>query len=146
MIRKRLDISSRSIGDIAVTSIGWPLAPMLNCALTSPSWAVFNTTCCSPWRPCWTSGATSSARRASDPPRSYADIFRVLRDESLLTGELAERLMAMARFRNVLVHLYAEVDEERVLKILRSSLGDLDAFVNSLRQRFAQDLKESEEP
>lgn len=70
----------------------------------------------------------------------------VLRDESLLTGELAERLMAMARFRNVLVHLYAEVDEERVLKILRSSLGDLDAFVNSLRQRFAQDLKESEEP
>jgi uncharacterized protein YutE (UPF0331/DUF86 family) len=80
-----------------------------------------------------------------EPPRSYADIFRVLRDEGLLTGELAEHLMAMARFRNVLVHLYAEVDEERVLKILRASLGDLDSFVDTLRRRFAQELREPEQ-
>jgi uncharacterized protein YutE (UPF0331/DUF86 family) len=80
-----------------------------------------------------------------EPPRSYADIFRVLRDEGLLSTELAERLMAMARFRNVLVHLYAEVDEERVLKILRASLGDLDSFVDTLRRRFAQELRESEQ-
>lgn len=81
-----------------------------------------------------------------EPPRSYADIFRVLREEGLLTGDLAERLMAMARFRNVLVHLYAEVDEERVFKIFRSSLGDLDAFVDMLRQRFAQELTDHDRP
>lgn len=81
-----------------------------------------------------------------EPPRNYADIFRVLRDEGLLTHELAERLMAMARFRNVLVHLYAQVDEERVLKIFRGSLGDLDAFVDALRRRFAQELRDPERP
>ena len=75
-----------------------------------------------------------------EPPRSYADIFRVLADEELLETELADRLMAMARFRNVLVHLYAEVDEDRVLTILRTSLGDLDAFVKGLRERFAREL------
>lgn len=48
--------------------------------------------------------------------------------------------MAMARFRNVLVHLYAEVDEERVLRILRGSLGDLDEFVDTVRRRFAEEL------
>ena len=80
------------------------------------------------------------------PPRSYADIFRVLREEGLLAGDLAERLMAMARFRNVLVHLYAELDEERVLKIFRGSLGDLDAFVDMLRQRFAQELTDHHRP
>ena len=79
-----------------------------------------------------------------EPPRSYADIFRVLRDEGLLEAPLADRLMAMARFRNVLVHLYAEVDEERVLKILRGSLSDLDAFVDVLRARFAAELETSE--
>jgi uncharacterized protein YutE (UPF0331/DUF86 family) len=49
--------------------------------------------------------------------------------------------MAMARFRNVLVHLYADVDEERVLRILRESLTDLDQFVGILRERFRHDLR-----
>lgn len=75
------------------------------------------------------------------PPGSYADVFRVLRDEGVVAEELAERLMAMARFRNVLVHAYAEVDEERVLEILRTSLGDLDAFSTALRERFAAELE-----
>lgn len=75
-----------------------------------------------------------------EPPTGYADIFRVLWDEGVIGAELADRLMAMARFRNVLVHLYAEVDERRVLEILRGSLGDLDAFVDALRRRFAEDL------
>ena len=75
------------------------------------------------------------------PPSSYSDVFRVLAEEKVVPPELVDRLMAMARFRNVLVHLYAEVDEERVLQILRGSLGDLDAFVKSLQERFARDLE-----
>lgn len=76
-----------------------------------------------------------------DPPRNYADIFRVLRDEGLLPTDLADRLMAMARFRNVLVHLYADVDEGRVLRVLRESLDDPDAFVALIRERFAEQLE-----
>ena len=75
-----------------------------------------------------------------EPPRNYADIYRVLRDEGVIAAELADKLMAMARFRNVLVHLYADVDEERVLAILRSSLADMDAFVDSIRARFGEDV------
>ena len=79
-----------------------------------------------------------------EPPKSYADIFRVLRDEGVIDARLSEQLMAMARFRNVLVHLYAEVDERRVLNVLRGSLGDLDALVETLRARFASDLESAE--
>jgi uncharacterized protein YutE (UPF0331/DUF86 family) len=75
-----------------------------------------------------------------EPPTSYSDVFRVLGQEGVVSPELAERLMAMARFRNVLVHLYAEVDEQRVLQILRGSLGDLDDFVATLHRRFAREL------
>ena len=67
-----------------------------------------------------------------EPPTSYADIFRVLGEEGVIS--------AMARFRNVLVHLYAEVDEDRVLCILRDSPGDLDTFVAALRRRFRAEL------
>jgi uncharacterized protein YutE (UPF0331/DUF86 family) len=75
-----------------------------------------------------------------EPPKNYADIYRVLRDERILTAELADNLMAMARFRNVLVHLYADVDEERVLSILRGSLTDMDEFVDSILRSFGKEL------
>lgn len=74
-------------------------------------------------------------------PVSYADIFRVLRDEGLVEEDEADDLMAMARFRNVLVHQYAEVDEDRVLRIFRTELDDLDEFVEGLRRRFADELE-----
>ncbi|MEX2611109.1 MAG: DUF86 domain-containing protein [Gemmatimonadota bacterium] len=75
-----------------------------------------------------------------EPPGSYADIFRVLRDEGIVPAELADRLMAMSRFRNVLVHLYADVDEVRVIQVLRGSLDDPDEFVRLIEGRFAEEL------
>lgn len=77
-----------------------------------------------------------------EPPGSYADVFRVLSDERLLHADLSDRLMAMARFRNVLVHAYADVDEERVLEILRTRLVDLDDYIEAVRSRFASDFAE----
>ena len=35
----------------------------------------------------------------------------------------------MARFRNLLVHGYAVVDDNRVIEILQTRLEDLDAFL-----------------
>lgn len=75
-----------------------------------------------------------------EPPGSYADIFRVLEKEGVLPSDLTDRLTAMARFRNLLVHAYAEVDEVRVLRILHTSLSDLDRFVEILRERFRSEL------
>lgn len=51
-----------------------------------------------------------------------------------------DRLMAMTRFRNVLVHAYADVDAERVLRILHESVSDLDRFIEVLAGRFRRDL------
>lgn len=64
----------------------------------------------------------------------------VLRDEGLLDEHLADRVMAMTRFRNVLVHAYADVDAERVLRILHESVSDLDHFNEVLAGRFRRDL------
>lgn len=38
----------------------------------------------------------------------------------------------MARFRNLLVHLYGQVDDGRVYEIIHENLGDLDAFRNAI--------------
>lgn len=47
-----------------------------------------------------------SARRLRRTPEDYAACFGVLREAGLVPAELTERLQQMARFRNLLVHIY----------------------------------------
>ena len=70
-------------------------------------------------------------------PKSYADAFRVLREEQILTGKLFAALEKMAKFRNVVVHHYDTVDAEIVVGIFKKDLKDFtgfrDAIVNFLK-------------
>lgn len=62
-------------------------------------------------------------------PRDYGDAFRILAEVGVLDDALAERMVALAGVRNLIVHLYAEVDDERLDRAVRASgLDDLDAF------------------
>lgn len=61
-------------------------------------------------------------------PRDYADCFGILAELEVVPAELAERLAPLARFRNLLVHLYWKVDDRRVYRILTGEASDLDDF------------------
>jgi uncharacterized protein YutE (UPF0331/DUF86 family) len=65
-------------------------------------------------------------------PLDYADVFTVLADAALLDPSTAADLRDTARFRNLLVHGYARVDDTRVVDILRERVGDLAAFRTAL--------------
>jgi uncharacterized protein YutE (UPF0331/DUF86 family) len=69
-------------------------------------------------------------------PSDYADAFRSLREAGILEAALSARLEAMARFRNLLVHQYAEVDDRRVHEFLRRDRADLDAYVGAILHAF----------
>jgi uncharacterized protein YutE (UPF0331/DUF86 family) len=71
-------------------------------------------------------------------PTDYADAFRSLREAGILDEKLAARLEAMARFRNLLIHQYAEVDDRRVHQFLRQDLDDLDAFIAAILDGFSE--------
>lgn len=45
----------------------------------------------------------------------------------MLDAELGARLQDLTRFRNLLVHQCTDVDDERVVELARSRLGDLTA-------------------
>lgn len=62
-------------------------------------------------------------------PESYADSFKILKDEGVLSPELTLKLMDMARFRNRLVHIYWEVDDEMVYEILNQDINDIRIFL-----------------
>ncbi len=66
---------------------------------------------------------------------SMADVFRSLAEAGWLPTDLGQLLEDAARFRNLLVHQYGDVDDERVIAILRTRLDDLDRFVTVLAGR-----------
>lgn len=49
------------------------------------------------------------------------------------------RLIRMARFRNLLVHRYWEIDHERVLLYARENLDDLEAFLFQVKAFLEQE-------
>ena len=64
---------------------------------------------------------------------SNADAVRWLGTEGVLTTKLAESVARAIGFRNVLVHEYAEIDNQRVVADL-DRLGDLKDFVAAVAQ------------
>ncbi len=71
-------------------------------------------------------------------PEDYADTFRVMGEVGFFDEEFVDRLVQMARFRNRLVHLYWNVDDEIVYEILQKDIQDLEEFV----KRFMEGLKQ----
>ncbi len=47
-------------------------------------------------------------------PQDYADSFKVLHENHVVPAELSQKLRQMAKFRNRLVHLYGEIDNQYV--------------------------------
>ncbi len=69
------------------------------------------------------------ARLGLRAPKDYADVFKILAEAQVLPNDLAQRMMDMARFRNLLVHLYWEIDHKRVHESLPKRIETLKAFV-----------------
>jgi uncharacterized protein YutE (UPF0331/DUF86 family) len=68
------------------------------------------------------------AERNYRTPKSYADAFKVLNENSILNAKLFTALEKMAKFRNVVVHHYDQVDAEIVVGILKHHLNDFEDY------------------
>jgi uncharacterized protein YutE (UPF0331/DUF86 family) len=73
-----------------------------------------------------------SARELNRVPEHYAECFAILGEGDILPQTLSRNLQRMARFRNMLVHVYWEIDYEQVYVILQEYLDDLRAFVRAV--------------
>lgn len=71
-------------------------------------------------------------RAGGRAPNDHADCFQVLRELKMLPTEFAERLKSMAKFRNLLVHLYWKVDDRKVYQILKKDIPDIKEFINKI--------------
>ena len=61
-------------------------------------------------------------------PTSYANTFEVLNQSGFLSNELTQTMVQIAKFRNILVHQYTQVDAAIVVNILGAHLDDFLRF------------------
>lgn len=66
-------------------------------------------------------------------PEDYADTFKVMAEKGAFDEEFTNRLIQMARFRNRLVHIYWEVDNDELYNILQTRLQDIRQFLKEYR-------------
>ncbi|MGH3097568.1 MAG: type VII toxin-antitoxin system HepT family RNase toxin [Streptosporangiales bacterium] len=64
-------------------------------------------------------------------PETNADAFRQLAKHDVLDAQVAESMARAVGFRNVLVHEYADVDDDRVVAQL-DHLDDLEGFTRQV--------------
>lgn len=72
-----------------------------------------------------------TARRA---PINYAECFEGLRTLHGVDDELVSRLIRMARFRNMLVHRYWQVDSGQVLRFARENVSDFETYLQAVAE------------
>jgi len=75
-------------------------------------------------------------------PKSYSDTFKVLNEEKIVNSRLFKALGKMAKFRNIIVHHYDNIDAEIVVGILKKDLKDFlsykEVIINCIKPGNAQ--------
>jgi uncharacterized protein YutE (UPF0331/DUF86 family) len=73
-----------------------------------------------------------AAKRLKKVPEEYAECFAILADAGIIPQELSESLQRMARFRNLLVHMYWKVDYGTLYEVLQNNLKDFHLFSEAI--------------
>lgn len=65
-------------------------------------------------------------------PRDYRDAFTVLNEAGVLSDDLTQTMRELAGLRNLLVHVYWDVDDETIYEGVQTELGDFEAFIEQV--------------
>ena len=65
-------------------------------------------------------------------PASEEDIIEKLNRAGVMTNKTTNKLKGMKRMRNVLVHRYPYVDDEKIFRTLTTEIKDFDVFIDEI--------------
>jgi len=73
-----------------------------------------------------------SAKKLFKASSSFAECFENLYKSEVIDEDLSLKLRKMARFRNVLVHRYWEINDHKILDYAKNNLRDFEQFLKSI--------------
>jgi uncharacterized protein YutE (UPF0331/DUF86 family) len=63
-----------------------------------------------------------------EKPEDYQSIITILGKEGILPEKFAKKFKEAAKLRNILVHMYTEIDPAVISQILENNLDDFDEY------------------
>jgi uncharacterized protein YutE (UPF0331/DUF86 family) len=72
------------------------------------------------------------ADRGWKTPSTYREAFEVLEQQGVIPPELTRQMEGWAGLRNILVHMYLDVDHERLWEFLTEELDQLEDYARAL--------------
>lgn len=70
-------------------------------------------------------------------PTASSECFYILEEEEIIKRELAEKLVKMVGFRNIIVHDYQKIDYDIMYDILINRLKDIEQFLKLIEKTFS---------
>lgn len=65
-------------------------------------------------------------------PTGYADTFKVLAENRIISKNLFKTMENMAKFRNIVVHQYEKIEPTIVVSILHKNLDDFEKYKKAI--------------
>ena len=78
-------------------------------------------------------------------PETPENIFAILGREDLIPEPLAQKMVGMVRFRNILVHGYLVIDPVKVQAVLANDLDVFLSFAHSIYELLEREQKAKDE-
>jgi len=66
---------------------------------------------------------------------NYAEMFEILDKNNIIRTTLSKKLSNIARFRNILVHGYAKIDDSKVIIFVKEELKDIENFIQEILEQ-----------
>lgn len=76
------------------------------------------------------------ARERWGIPSTSAEAVKLVIQHGVLTKDKELSLVQMVKFRNRIVHLYQEVDDTEIYRILQENLDDIKGFIKAVISKF----------
>ena len=65
-------------------------------------------------------------------PTTMAELFQILHEAGIISGELMQKLVQMTGFRNVISDAYDDLDYDIVFDVLHNGKKDISAFLETI--------------
>ncbi|AFM39390.1 hypothetical protein Desaci_0318 [Desulfosporosinus acidiphilus SJ4] len=78
------------------------------------------------------------ARERWGIPGTSVDVVKLLVKHGVLNKDKELSLVQMVKFRNRIVHLYQEVDDNEIYRILQENLDDIRGFIQGVMATFIE--------